>query len=396
VRDQPVSIRDVFLAALQLGLTSFGGPIAHLGFFRREYVDRRGWIDPTTFADLVALCQALPGPASSQLGIAIGTTLAGRWGGLAAWLGFTAPSAVAMLVFAALSRTGSIAEEGWVHGLELAAVAVVAVAVVTMARAGAGDARRAALALGAAVVALAAPVPVTGPLVIVTGAVLGVIVLPRAASNPEASPGREATAGLPRGAVVALAVFAGLLVVLPLVRAVDGGAAALADTFYRSGSLVFGGGHVVLPLLHAGTVDPGWLTDPQFVAGYGFAQAVPGPLFTFAAYLGSVSSLAPNGIVGGLIALGAIFLPSFLVVFGTLPAWARLRADERVRTALDGAGAVVVGLVLAALIDPVATTGLRSWADAGVAAVAALAIASRRVPVVAVVAALAVVGGATA
>ncbi len=334
------------------------------------------------------------GPGELQLGIAIGTTLAGRWGGLVAWLGFTAPSAVAMLVFAAISRSGSIAGAGWVHGLELAAVAVVAVAVVTMARAGAGDARRAALALGAAIVALAAPLAVTGPLVILAGALVGLIVLPRGRPGRPASQTTASSAALPRGAVVALGAFAALLVALPVARAADGQAAALADTFYRTGSLVFGGGHVVLPLLHAGTVDPGWVTDADFVAGYGAVQAVPGPLFTFSAYLGAVSGPQPNGLAGGLIALGAIFLPSFLLVFGVLPAWGRLRADARIRVGLDGAGAVVVGLVLAALIDPVATTGLRSWSDAALAGVAAVALVSRRVPVVAVVAALAVVGGA--
>ena len=386
-----VSIRELFLVALRLGLTSFGGPIAHLGYFRREYVERRRWLDATTFADLAALCQALPGPASSQLGIAIGTTLAGRWGGLAAWLGFTAPSAVLMLAFAAVSRSAAIAGAGWIHGLELAAVAVVAVAVVAMARAGAAEPRRALLAGGAAIATLALASPLIGALVIVAGTLLGLVILPRPL-DAVVSPGGEKEPALSRGAVVSLVAFAALLIGLPIARALDGQAAALADTFYRTGSLVFGGGHVVLPLLHAGTVDPGWVTNADFVAGYGAAQALPGPLFTFSAYLGAVSGPQPNGLAGGLVALGAIFLPSFLLVFGILPAWGRLRADARVRAGLDGAGAVVVGLVLAALIDPVATTGLRSWPDAVLAAVAAIALVSRRVPVVAVVAALAVAG----
>ena len=391
--DRPIPLGNVFRAALRLGLTSFGGPIAHLGYFRREYVDRLRWIDGTSFADLVALCQALPGPASSQLGIAIGTTVAGRWGGLAAWLGFTTPSAIAMLAFAAVSRSASVAGAGWVHGLELAAVAVVAVAVVTMARTAAADVARIALALGAAVVALLAPSPAVPPLVIVGGGLLGAAFLGRDRDGGPALDGAAAgPAALPRGALFALAAFVALLLALPVARAIDGGAAALADTFYRAGSLVFGGGHVVLPLLHAGTVDPGWVSDADFVAGYGAAQAVPGPLFTFAAYLGAVAGPAPNGVIGGLIALGAIFLPSFLLVFGVLPAWSRLRSGARLRSALDGAAAVVVGLVLAALVDPVATTGLRSWPDAVLAAIAALAVASARIPVILVVGALALAG----
>lgn len=386
-----VPVRAVFLAALRLGLTSFGGPIAHLGYFRREYVDRRRWVDATTFADHVALCQALPGPASSQLGIAIGTAVAGRLGGLAAWVGFTTPSAVAMVLFASVARTGSIEGAGWIHGLELAAVAVVAVAVGTMARTGAADLPRAGLAILAAIVALAAPLPATGPLLIVGGAMAGAVLLRRPETSAAPTP-NGAPAALPRGSVVALGSFVGLLVALPVLRALDGQAAAIADTFYRTGSLVFGGGHVVLPLLHAGTVEPGWVREADFVAGYGVAQALPGPLFTFAAYLGAVSGPPPNGLLGGLIALGAIFLPSLLLVFGVLPAWSRLRVDAGIRSALDGAGAAVVGLVFAALVDPVATTGLRSWPDAVVAALAACALVSGRVPVVAVVAGLAAFG----
>jgi chromate transporter len=388
-----VPVGDVFRVALRLGLTSFGGPIAHLGYFQREYVDRLRWIDRMAFADLVALCQALPGPASSQLGIAIGTTVAGRRGGLAAWLGFTAPSAVAMLAFAAVSRSASVANSGWIHGLELAAVAVVAVAVVTMARTAARDLPRVVLALAGAGVALAVASPTVPPLAIVTGGIVGALVLRREpAAVPRPAPEPVDEAAIPRGALGALGTFVLLLAALPLVRALDGHAAALADTFYRSGSLVFGGGHVVLPLLHAGTVDPGWVSDPDFVAGYGAAQAVPGPLFSFAAYLGAVSRPEPNGIAGGLIALVAIFLPSFLLVFGVLPAWSRLRSDGRIRSALDGAAAVVVGLVLAALIDPVATTGLRTWPDVALAAVAGVAVASRAVPVIVVVGALALAG----
>ena len=400
-----VRIRDVFLAALRLGLTSFGGPIAHLAYFRREYVERRRWIDPEAFGDLVALCQALPGPASSQLGIAIGTMLAGFRGGLAAWLGFTAPSAIAMLAFALVSRSASLADAGWVHGLELVAVAVVAVAVVALARAHAWEPRRAAIAIAAGAVAFAWPVPLVGPLVILGGAALGSLVLARpptpvalaAADAPAESAAAlsdrtPATPARSRLALAALVAFIVLLLGLPIARAADGQAAALIDTFYRSGSLVFGGGHVVLPLLHAGAVEPGWVSNDDFVAGYGAAQAVPGPLFTFAAYLGAVSALPPNGIVGGLIALGAIFLPSLLLVPAVLPWWSRLRADRGIRSALDGASAAVVGLLLAALVQPVATTGLRSWLDAGLAAIAALAVASGRVPVVAVVGALVVIG----
>jgi chromate transporter len=392
----------VFAVALRLGLTSFGGPIAHIGAFRREYVDRRHWLDPASFGDLVALCQALPGPASSQLGIAIGTTMAGPLGGLVAWLGFTAPSALLMLAFALVSRSVDIAEAGWIHGLELAAVAVVAVAVASLARAHVRGPLAAAIAGVAAIVAFASPVPATDVAVILGGAIVGIVAArvgassgwaaghppaARPAPSPPASRGSSA-----RLAAVALALLPLLLLGLPIARALDGQTAAIVDTYFRSGALVFGGGHVVLPLLHSGVVEPGWVSPGDFVAGYGAAQALPGPLFTFAAYLGAVSHLAPNGLPGGLLALGAIFLPSFLLVFGLLPSWTRLRADPRVRAALDGASAAVVGLLLAALVQPVATTGLRTWADAGIAAVAAVAVASRRVPVVAVVGALALLG----
>ncbi len=315
---------EVLRVALRLGLTSFGGPVAHLGYFRREYVIRRGWLDETAFADLVALCQALPGPASSQLGFAIGTRRAGMLGGMAAWLGFTLPSAVALVVVGLLTASADLADAGWVHGLKLAAVAVVAQAVWGMAGALTPDWPRRAVALAAAAVALAWSTPFSQVAIIAAGAVIGRLVLAPPAgtcSAPEPSPVSR------RVGIVALGMFTVLLLALPLLRGPGGQPVAMFDAFYRTGALVFGGGHVVLPLLHATVVDPGWVSDDRFVAGYGLAQAVPGPLFTFAGYLGAVSVPAPNGIPGATIGLVAIFLPGLLLVWAAMPFWESLRAS---------------------------------------------------------------------
>jgi chromate transporter len=382
-------VLEVFAAALKLGLTSFGGPIAHLGYFRREYVERRGWLDERTYADLVGLCQLLPGPASSQLGIAIGTRRAGLRGGVAAWLGFTVPSAIALIGFALLTSSTDIAGAGWVHGLKLAAVAVVAQAVLLMAIALAPDWPRRALALAAAVAMLAWSTPLTQVAVIAGGAVVGYLVLrapPVDDDTPEPAPVSARTG------IALLVIFALLLLGLPLLAGATGSTPlAQVDAFYRAGSLVFGGGHVVLPLLDATVVDPGWVARDQFLAGYGAAQAVPGPLFTFAAYLGAVSVVPPGGWVGGIVCLAAIFLPSFLLVWGTLPFWTRLRQSVSFRRALAGTGAAVVGLLAAALYNPVWIGSVEGIADVAIAA-AALGLLFSRVPPIVVVA-LCALGG---
>ena len=383
------SAGEVFGAALRLGLTSFGGPIAHIGYFRREYVDRRRWLDESSFADLVALSQSLPGPASSQLGIAIGTRRAGMRGGLAAWLGFTLPSAVILTAFGLLAAGSELSGAGWVHGLRTAAVAVVAQAVWTMSRSLTPDWPRRIVAALAVAAALLWASPFSQVAIIAGGAAIGLFVL---ASPPPLDTGPEPSPVPRRVGVAALAACAALLVGLPLLRTVGGQPIALFDAFYRSGALVFGGGHVVLPLLHASVVDPGWVSDDRFLAGYGAAQAVPGPLFTFAAYLGTVSTPGPNGIPGATIALVAIFLPSFLLIFGTLPFWDELRHATRLRRALTGINAAVVGILLAALYTPVWTSGIEVPLDALVAGAGLALLLTGRVPPIVVVVSSAVVG----
>ena len=380
-------MREVFCVALRLGLTSFGGPIAHLGYFRHEYVERRRWLDEPTFADLIALCQSLPGPVSSQLGIAIGTGRAGMLGGFAAWLGFTLPSAAAMILLGLLASSVDLSRSGFVEGLQLAAVAVVAQAVWLMSRNLAPDWQRRAVALVAVGVALVWATPFSQVAIIVGGGLVGRLFLAApasAATQPGSSPiSRKVGVG-------ALVVFFVLLLGLPLVRAADGQPIALFDAFYRAGALVFGGGHLVLPLLDVSVVPPGWVTDDQFLAGYGAAQAVPGPLFTFAAYLGTVSSVPPNGVAGATIALVGIFLPSFLLVYGALPFWDRLRASVGFRRALSGTNAAVVGILLAALYTPIWTTAVRAPLDVALVAVAVAALVVWKAPPWLVVVALAV------
>jgi chromate transporter len=357
---QPV--RLVFLAFLQLGLTSFGGPVAHLGYFREAFVVRRRWIEERAYADLVALCQFLPGPASSQVGIGIGLAKAGLPGAFAAWFAFTMPSAIALLIFG----YGVVAYQdampgGLLHGLKVVAVAVVAQAVWGMARTLCPDAPRATLAVLAAAGMLAAPTPLAQVAVIAAGGLVGLALL-RTETEPEHVPlGIEVGRGT---AIASLALFLALLVGLPLLAAAfPSQALALVDSFYRSGSLVFGGGHVVLPLLQSEVVPPGWVSNDAFLAGYGAAQAVPGPLFTFAAYLGAVMLPAPNLWAGAAICLVAIFVPSFLLVVGALPFWDALRRLHPVRKALLGVNAAVVGLLLAALYDPVWTSAIRGAGD---------------------------------
>jgi chromate transporter len=356
---------EVFGAFLRLGLTSFGGPVAHLGYFRTEFVERRGWLAERPFGEIVALCQFLPGPASSQVGMAIGLARAGVSGLVAAWCGFTLPSAAALVAFAlGVDAMGGLAAT-WLHGLKVAAVAVVALAVWSMARALAPDRPRGTLAVGAAVFALAFPGAVgqVGALLLAGG--IGWRLLPAAAEAEGESlhlPVRRRTA------LVCLSLFFGLLLGLPALRTAFGGQSlALVDSFYRSGALVFGGGHVVLPLLQAEVVGPGWIGSDAFLAGYGAAQAVPGPLFTVAAYLGAAMTPPPNGIAGAVLCLLAIFLPSPLLVMGVLPFWGALRRATAARSALAGVNAAVVGLLLAALFQPMWTGTIHTPVDFGLA-----------------------------
>ncbi|GAB2476127.1 chromate efflux transporter [Promicromonospora xylanilytica] len=372
--------REVFVTFLRLGLTSFGGPVAHLGYFRDAFVVRRRWLGDRAYADLVALCQFLPGPASSQVGMAIGLHRAGIGGLLAAWAGFTLPSAVLLVAFAyGVATFGGDAGAGWIGGLKAAAVAVVAQAVLGMARTLAPDARRATITGAAAVATLLAPSVLGLPVVmsqvgvIVLSGVAGLLWLARASDDD----GNDEPFAVPvrRGVAVAcLAVFGALLVVLPLLASLwGGGVTRLVDVFYRAGALVFGGGHVVLPLLQAELVPSGLVGNDQFLAGYGAAQAVPGPLFTFAAYLGAVTTSGPTGVAGAAIALVAIFVPSALLVVGGLPFWERLRGAPRARRALTGVNAGVVGLLAAALYDPVFTQGVLAAGEPLVALALAIA-----------------------
>jgi chromate transporter len=352
---------EVLVVATRLGLTSFGGPVAHLGYFRNEYVVRRRWLDEQTYADVVALCQFLPGPASSQVGITIGIFRAGLLGGLAAWLGFTLPSAIALVLFALGIRGLDLSGAGWLLGLKIAAVAVVAQAVWGMARSLCPDRERASIAIVAALIVTAWPTAWGQVLVIVAAGVVGLRLLPGSsdAGAPHARVPLWRRLGL-----AALVLFFALLVALPVLRYLTGSPAlAVFDGFYRAGALVFGGGHVVLPLLQAEVVPPGWVTNEEFLAGYGAAQAVPGPLFTLAAYLGAVMRPWPTGWLGALVALTGIFLPAFLLVVGTLPFWDALRARPAFRAALRGINAAVVGLLLAALYHPVWTSAIHAPAD---------------------------------
>ncbi|MDE2623260.1 MAG: chromate efflux transporter [Betaproteobacteria bacterium] len=363
---KPVSCGVIFRIFLRLGLTSFGGPMAHLGYFRNEFVLRRRWLSDPAYADLVALCQFLPGPASSQVGIGLGLQQRGLRGALSAWAGFTLPSALLLILFAlTLGLAPSFTHSGWFHGLKLVTVAVVAQAVWGMARTLCPDALRRLMMVGAAVLLLQLPGVATQLLVLAAGALLGIALLKP--SLPEGPDLLVVPVSRFQG-LAALALFALLLAGLPLLASVfPSQGLALFERFYRAGALVFGGGHVVLPLLQTLVVTPGWVSNDTFLAGYGAAQAVPGPLFTFAAYLGAVMGPAPHGWLGGLLCLAAIFLPSFLLVTGILPFWDELRRQPRVRAALAGVNAVVVGLLLAALWNPVWTSAIGSVTDVLVA-----------------------------
>ncbi len=380
----PPTVPQIFLAALRLGCTSFGGPIAHLAYFRRDYVERRRWIDEAHYADLVALCQFLPGPASSQTGFGLGFLWRGWAGGLAAWLGFTLPSAALMIAFAlGAGKLSALLGTGWLHGLKLAAVAVVAQAVLAMWRSLAARWDSSLLVGLTAATLVAVPDSRIQIAMIALGAVFGF----RHFRGLPRTTVRHESAIAPRSSwarsLVLLALFFALLIALPAFSRITPNPPllALADQCYRAGALVFGGGHVVLPLLERGFVAPGGVAPEQFLAGYGAAQAVPGPLFTFAAFLGA----STHGVAGGAWATLWIFLPGLLLVAAALPLWQTLRRDVRAQAALRGANAAVVGLLLAALIHPIGTTTLTDWRSIALAGGAFLVLLAPRVPVWAVV-----------
>jgi chromate transporter len=357
---------EVLLVFLKLGVSCFGGPIAHLGYFRDEFVLRRRWLDEATYADLVGLCQFLPGPASSQVGFSIGLMRAGFGGALAAWTGFTLPSAMALVLFAygagALSGPTGTA---LLHGLKLVAVAIVAQAVWGMARSLCPDRERASIAVVAALIILFSTSSVAQIGAILMGAIAG-LWLCRAA--PPAAIGHVTVPVSRSTGLVALSAFLLLLIGLPILRNLTSSQGlALFDAFYRSGALVFGGGHVVLPLLSEAFVAPGWVSNDSFLAGYGAAQAVPGPLFTFAAYLGTVVNQPPNGVAGAVLGLLGIFLPGVLILIGALPVWDSFRQRAGAQAMMRGVNAAVVGLLGAALYNPVWTSSVRAPADFGIA-----------------------------
>jgi chromate transporter len=391
---------EVLAVFLKLGLTCFGGPIAHLGYFRRELVERRRWLDDETFTDLVGLCQFLPGPASSQVGFSIGLLRAGWLGGLAAWCGFTLPSVLLLLGFAAIAPSlGGPVGGGLIHGLKLVAVAVVAQAVWDMARRLCPDQRRAAIALIAIGVLSILTTVYAQLIVIALGAVLGLALCPATTSSgasrvPQHT--HEIRVSRTVGAV-ALILFCVLLFGLPaLVGLHAGQAVKVFEAFYRSGALVFGGGHVVLPLLQQQTVATGWISSNDFLAGYGAAQAVPGPLFTFAAFLGWMMAEAPNHWTGALLATAGIFLPGLLLVLAALPYWQALRARPSMAALLAGVNAAVVGLLATALYSPVWTSAVLSEVDFAIAAIGFFLLTRWKIPPLAVVVLCALAGIAEA
>jgi chromate transporter len=386
------TVSEVLAVFVRLGLTCFGGPIAHLGYFREEFVTRRKWLDEKSYADLVALCQFLPGPASSQVGFSIGLLRAGYLGALAAWTGFTLPSAIALVAFAygASALSGTLGS-GALHGLRLVAVAIVAQAIWGMARTLCPDRERASIATVVALIMLFSNASIAQIGAIVFGGLTGLLLC--RAETPSAS----SRIALPVGPIVgvtALSAFFILLIGLPILHAItEAPGVALFDAFYRSGALVFGGGHVVLPLLREAFVGPGWVSDDAFLAGYGAAQAVPGPLFTFAAYLGAVVSPSPHGVPGAVLGLVAIFLPGMLVLLGTLPFWNRLRELPSAQAAMRGVNAAVVGLLGAALYNPLWVTSVKTPGDFAIALVGFVLLTAWRMPPLLVVI-IGAIGGA--
>lgn len=371
------SALEVFLTFLKLGVTSFGGPIAHIGYYREEIVVRRRWVDDATYTDLVALCQFLPGPASSQVGFSLGLIRAGYWGALAAWTGFTLPSAILMTAFAyGAGRLGSPVGLGVLHGLKLVAVAIVAQAVWGMAGTLCPDRPRASIACISVVIILFSNSSIAQIGVILVGGIAGLWLC------RTSTPTVERPLGIPvsrRIGVLALGLFFGLLVVLPFLGGQSHGI-ALFDAFYRSGALVFGGGHVVLPLLSKAFVTPGWVSQDSFLAGYGAVQAAPGPLFSFAAYVGAIGKSTPNGIAGAALGIVGIFLPGFLILLGTLPFWDALRQRIGARAVMRGVNAAVVGLLGAALYSLLWVSAVRSPGDFALALIGFVLLIAWRAP----------------
>ncbi|AMO84356.1 chromate transporter, chromate ion transporter (CHR) family [Solibacillus isronensis B3W22] len=357
------SLIEIFLVSTRLGLTSFGGPTAHLGYFHEEYVRRRKWMDEKSYADLVALCQFLPGPSSSQVGIGIGIMRAGIVGGITSFIGFTFPSVVALIAFALLMTGFDVGNAGWIHGLKIVAVAIVAHAIIGMAKSLTPDLKRKAIAIFALLVTLLWQTDFSQVVVILMAAFIGFLLL------EQENEGGVVQTRFPvskQVGAICLLVFVGLLVVLPLLKEMTGSYwVAMFDSFYRSGSFVFGGGHVVLPLLENEFVPTGWMSEEAFLAGYGVTQAVPGPLFTFAAYLGTVM----NGWEGGIIATVAIFLPAFLLVIGALPFWDQLRNQPKITGAIMGMNAAVIGILIAALYSPIWTSSILDAKDFALAVI---------------------------
>lgn len=357
------TLLEILFVSTRLGLTSFGGPIAHLGYFHNEYVRRRKWMDEKSYADLVALAQFLPGPASSQVGIGIGVMRGGLIGGIVSFIGFTLPSVIALILFALLLQSFDVSDAGWIKGLKIVAVAVVAHAIMGMAKNLAPDLQRKALALLALVGTLFWQSAFSQVGVILIAALIGYLLYKNSA---ETTAGRMTFPVTKKVGALCLALFTAFLVALPILREVTGSYwVAMFDSFYRAGSLVFGGGHVVLPLLEREFVPTGWLTEEAFLAGYGATQAVPGPLFTFAAYLGTVM----NGWTGGLFATAAIFLPAFLLIVGVLPFWDALRTNQKVKGAIMGVNAAVLGILISAFYMPIWTSSITQPADFALAAV---------------------------
>ena len=372
----PLEVLRIFF---KLGVSCFGGPIAHIGYFREEFVVRRRWLDEQAFVDLVALCQFLPGPASSQTGFAIGLMRAGYLGGIAAWTGFTLPSAIILVLFAygANALTGTVGG-GLLHGLKLVAVAIVAQAVWGMARTLCPDRERASIAVVAALIILFSTSSVAQIGAIAFGGIAGLWLCRDA---PPTAAGHFTLPVSFAAGFVALTAFFALLIGLPILRSVTAWSGiALFDAFYRSGALVFGGGHVVLPLLREAFVAPGWVSDNTFLAGYGAAQAVPGPLFTFAAYLGTVVAPSPHGIPGAVLGLIGIFIPGILILLGTLPFWDSFRSRAGAQAIMRGINAAVVGLLGAALYNPVWTSSVNTPGAFGLALVEFVLLTVWRAP----------------
>lgn len=380
------SLLEIFLVSTRLGLTSFGGPTAHLGYFHEEYVRRRKWMDEKSYADLVALCQFLPGPSSSQVGIGIGIMRAGILGGITSFIGFTFPSVVALIAFALLMTGFDVGNAGWIHGLKIVAVAIVAHAIIGMAKSLTPDLKRKAIAILALLVTILWQTAFSQVGVILIAACIGYFLL------KQKNEGAGVQAHFPVSKLVGgfcLLLFIGLLVSLPLLKEATGSYwVAMFDSFYRSGSFVFGGGHVVLPLLEKEFVPTGWMSEEAFLSGYGVTQAVPGPLFTFAAYLGTVM----NGWQGGVVATVAIFLPAFLLVIGALPFWDQLRNHPKITGAIMGVNAAVIGLLIAALYTPIWTSSILEAKDFGLAVVLFSMLAYWKMPPWIVVVTGAVVG----